>query len=297
MKKIKLIIISAFFAALINTVYCASLKNVKFDLYSIEKDGKQSYIVGTCHNVPLKSVKKEIKKTLVSQDYLVVEHDNNTVNPNFRRGKNDPSWWNKLSKKEQKICSKHFNNKDIKNYKLNIILLHLIHQYTDQIVGNKENEGIDEDLENLYPKEKVFYLESLDELLESISKSSELNDINSLKDLLASLHEMQTNPGLKKELLKEFKEELKPSKKKIKKSKKTKKKNSKKKSKTKKSEEEFKSVLITGRNLLWIDRIEKFHKTLNGKVLFAFGSAHLDGNQGVLKLLKDRNYQVNKMKF
>lgn len=50
MNKIKLIILSSCFAVLFTTIY-AGIKEL--DLYSIEKEGKRSYILGTVHNVDL----------------------------------------------------------------------------------------------------------------------------------------------------------------------------------------------------------------------------------------------------
>lgn len=112
---------------------------------------------------------------------------------------------------------------------------------------------------------------------EVISKNSMLNDIKKLKEFLFLMQAIQTpilGDMLKAEMSKELEKDRLGSK--------------------KEGANKY-EPLTDDRNLLWIDRIEDFHKNLNGNVLFAFGKAHLYSNQGIIKLLENRGYTITKL--
>lgn len=49
------------------------------------------------------------------------------------------------------------------------------------------------------------------------------------------------------------------------------------------------------RNLRWLDLIIKFHLTLDGPVLFAFGESHLYGAAGILELLRESGFKITQL--
>lgn len=287
MKKLKITIISSILILLINTVSNAnSLKNVELPLYTIEKEGKLSHIVGTTHSIPLADIQEKIKEILISQDFLVIEHIS-VDSSKLLRNESDRDWWNDLSEDEQATLLK-LNIDNIQNIKFEIINLQLLHWMAQKIrQGHKKAQkiddqekltGVDQDLINLYADENIFALETTDEV-KSFLASSSFSDIKGFKTLLMIIRILAGNDSdMKDYVINRFKGiiQLKT---------------------IDNTKEKSYDNVSDDRNLLWIDRIENFHKNLQGKVLFAFGQAHLYSNQGILKLLEDRGFKITKLTF
>lgn len=279
MNKIKNVIISFFCLIFCITVDAVELSDIKIDLYSIERGEKLSYMVGSIHYMPLGLIKKEIREILTSQEYLVLEHRPLSNNSNYFC-ENNESWWYQLSVKEQDMLSV-LSIENIKNCKLEYIFYSLVQWCAGEAISIKTNRlniivGMETDLENLYVREKVYYLETDDEIYEIILKSKIYSNVSDFKNIFFLAAELL---GSEKEQIAEnlvdaiFNNE------------------------DDNEDKESDEILLDERNLLWINRIENYHNNLDGKVLFIFGAGHLNGYQGIIKLLEDRAFKVTKLIF
>lgn len=276
-------VITSLFLLIFNVVADGhELRDLKINLYSIEKDGKLSYVVGTIHCIPLSLIQKEIQEILISQEYLVIESkDNDKLNNAILfLNENDENWWDQLSENERNVLSISPLIK-IKNYKIPFAVSNLMHWNSEEtmriITGLVNFTGMDSFLENFYSQENVYVLETADEIASVLLKSKLFIDIEDLKYWLP-LSEGLQGPEKVRFAEEHIDESFFPM-------------------EDYSNEDMLYDNLIDDRNLLWIDRIENFHKNLDGKVLFAFGEAHLYSNQGILKLLKNRDFKVTKITF
>lgn len=288
MNKLKIIIILVIASSCSLLANASDLKNIKLDLYTIEKSGKLSYVVGTKHIIPLNVIQEEIKEILISQEYLVVEHlsDDPSSGSDALLKEDDKNWWDELSANEQASLAV-LGIKNVKNYKLDVVFFELIHWIGKELAQGKNTKnrdkartlGFEEELEKFYVRENIFSLETADEMLPVLLKSQSLTSIKRFKNYLFIVEALQSRE--RETIIGLLRSKLNIGNHKT----------------LNHAEVKSYDILTDDRNLLWIDRIENFHKTLDGKVLFAFGAAHLDSNQGILKLLEDRDFKITKLAF
>lgn len=275
------------------SVFANDFKNIKLDVYTIEKDGKVSYLVGAFHIINLDAIQEDIKKIITSQDYLVVENIAIGNDSSLLLQENDKKWWNMLKPYEKNALSV-LNIENIENYKMDFVFLNLLHwvfaelakdkniEYEDQ----KEQSSFESSLEKIYPKDKTFGLEVFDEANAALSKaelSEHLNDFDAFKRFIMAAHDLQESKGDVRKIIMDFYREKYGMIGNFEKS--------------NNAEETAYDPVVDERNLLWVDRIENFHKTLNGSVIFVVGRGHLYSNLGLLKLLADRDFKITKLTF
>lgn len=299
MKKLSLIITLILCSIYSFLASASDLKNIKLPLYTIEKEGKLSYIVGAYHALPLNAIHQEVKEILTSQDYLILESlSNPQTHSNVLLQENDQKWWNFLTPKEKDILSSISSVENIENYNLWFVGFSLVYWINLELTKDKnlsyeeqkKIRGFEDSLKTIYDKDKTFGLETSDEVNEVLSKSiliKEFNDLNVFKHYIQIVELLQKPVIANRRFVVEFLRQY---------------------FKLTKEFENFDNEkvetkihltdnLVKDRNWLWVDRIEDFHKTLNRGVVFVVGKNHLYGNQGLLKLLAERDFKITKLNF
>lgn len=239
-------------------------------LFEFRHDNKSAYLLGSVHSLSLDFLPREAKKFLLKQTVLITEgEEEKSVSERLQflsklnlLNENADSTHDNIDQRILKIAKKALHNKPELNLKLN----DLSHEGVIMFAAQEGHKGMDSELAKHYIQERKLVL-NLDDAntfqgmdikyLENYVISSIENPIGSNIMSLAYLERCMLTDML-------------PS--------------------------DDDPMLIKQRNTSWITKIENYFEKYNNGVVCCVGTAHLFGEYGLLKLLIERGYLINRIK-
>jgi uncharacterized protein YbaP (TraB family) len=260
--------------------------------FSLEKDNKISYLLGTCHVLPLATLPQVCRDIIqLCKSFVTEQSDDWKAIDEFyilaKRDKTTPSWLDALSPEIVQFFETAITNfsHHVKADELEIWAAHYhVSQGTMRMLGKKNSHdtsiGMDHELINLLFPGQPYGLETLLDLIPQFKKEA-----NSIQDLLVLYKECHKLLNQENTMNEEDVPTIIPY-------------------YMKGSyffdpiatqESNDKDDELIPRNIHCIPNIVEHHTQLESPTLFAVGILHLIGEQGLLSLLKKEGFKIGRL--
>lgn len=243
---------------------------MRFDIFLFEfsRDNKLAYLLGSVHFLSIDFLPKVAKEFLLKQKILITEGDGEkSVSERLQLlsdlkllNKNADSTHDDIDPRILKIAAKALSHKS----ELNLKLHDLSHEGVIMFAAQEGHKGMDSELARHYSQEGKL-VQNLDD-----TNTMQGMDIQYLENYVIScIEDPRWMNIISLEYLKgHMLTDMIPS---------------------------DDALLIKQRNTAWITKIDHYFKEYNKDIVCCVGTAHLFGEYGLLKLLIERGYLINRI--